>query len=954
MEIPDVIAVPFPYQGHLNPMLQFCSSLSGRGVRVTLVLTHGVAKSMPQSTLSQPFHTVECVSDGTDVGSFPRNFEELTRLPAAVSEGVAAIIQNQKEASGGSAAKVLVHDAMMPWLVEVGRAGGLRVASLFTQPASLCAIYYHMLHGHVVEQLTHSMLRLPSLPEMELRDLPSFSQFADTAKQFAELSFCQASNLPKADCFLINTFDSLEDQVVKWMADRWSVKTVGPLVPILHKDRIDLFELDGESYVQWLDIRESKSVVYLSFGSSGVFTEEQMEEIAWGLAQSNKYFIWQRKDQKLRKHIDMEMPDVIAVPYPYQGHLNPMLHFCSCLSGRGVRVTLVLTHGVAKSMPQSTLSQSFHTVECISDGTDVATSPRNLEENSRLPAAVSEGVAAIIQNQKKASGGSTAKVLVHDAMMPWLLEVGRAGGLRVASLFTQPASLCAIYYHMLHGHVVQQLTASHSMLRLPSLPEMELSDLPSFSHFADAAKEVAELNICQASNLPKADCFLINTFDSLEDQVVKWMADKWPVKTVGPLVPILHKDRIDLFELDTESHVQWLDIRESKSVVYVSFGSLAVFTEEQMQEIAWGLAQSNKYFIWQRKDQKLRKHMDMEMADVIAVPYPFQGHINPMLHFCSSLSARGVRVTLVLTHGVAKSMPQSTLSQPFHTVEFISDGTDVATSPRNLEDNSRFPGAVSAGVAAIIQNQKHASGAAAAKVLVHDAMMPWLLEVGRAGGLRVAALFTQPASLCAIYYHMLRGHVVQQLTDSHYILRLPSLPEMELSDLPSFSHFADDAKEVAEIVICQASTLSKADCFLINTFDSLEDQVVKWMANRWSVKTVGPLVPILHKDRLDLFELDSGSCIQWLDIRESKSVVYVSFGSAAVLTEEQMEEIAWGLAQSNKYFIWVTGGEKAQEFQRNAIRWKGLAKEAISEGGNFDVNINDFISEMAFVKSHFN
>nr|GMD90886.1 UDP-glycosyltransferase 74E2-like [Ipomoea batatas] len=452
--------------------------------------------------------------------------------------------------------------------------------------------------------------------------------------------------------------------------------------------------------------------------------------------------------------------------------------------------------------------------------------------------------------------------------------------------------------------------------------------------------------------------------------------------------------------------------------------------------------------------------MDMEMPDVIAVPYPFQGHINPMLHFCSSLSARGVRVTLVLTHGVAKSMPQSTLSQPFHTVEFISDGTDVATSPRNLEENSRFPGAVSEGVAAIIQNQKNASGAAAAKVLVHDAMMPWLVEVGRAGGLRVATLFTQPASLCAIYYHMLRGHVVQELTDSHSILRLPSLPEMELSDLPSFSHFADDAKEVADIVICQASTLPKADCFLINTFDSLEDQVVKWMANRWSVKTVGPLVPILHKDRLDFFELDSESCIQWLDIRESKSVVYVSFGSAAVLTEEQMEEIAWGLAQSNKYFIWVvreseqvklpkdfkskisekgiivkwcpqvevwphkaiacfmthcgwnstlealclgvpmvcmphfvdqstnaklvedvwkvgvrvkvnekgivtrekvegcikqvTGGEKAQEFQRNAIRWKGLAKEAISEGGSSYVNINDFISQMDVVKSHFN
>ncbi|XP_019175395.1 PREDICTED: UDP-glycosyltransferase 74E2-like isoform X3 [Ipomoea nil] len=298
-QLGDVIAVPYPFQGHLNPMLQFCSSLSARGVRVTLVLTHRVAKSMPQS---QPVHAVELISDGTDVGDSPRNYEEITRLPAAVSEGVAAIIEKQKKA-----AKVLVHDAMMPWLLEVGRAGGLRVAPLFTQPASLCAIYWHMLRGDVVElqqpitAASDCRLRLPSLPEMELRDVASIFQFPDNAKQIAELIFCQASNLPKADCFLINTFYSLEEQVVKWMADIWSVKTVGPLVPILHKDRIDLFELDGESYVQWLDIREPKSVVYVSFGSVVVMSEEQMEEIAWGLAQSNKYFIWVVRESELVK-----------------------------------------------------------------------------------------------------------------------------------------------------------------------------------------------------------------------------------------------------------------------------------------------------------------------------------------------------------------------------------------------------------------------------------------------------------------------------------------------------------------------------------------------------------------------------------------------------------------------------------------------------------------------------
>ncbi|XP_019175396.1 PREDICTED: UDP-glycosyltransferase 74E2-like [Ipomoea nil] len=305
--------------------------------------------------------------------------------------------------------------------------------------------------------------------------------------------------------------------------------------------------------------------------------------------------------------MDMETgADVIAVPFPFQGHLNPMLHFCSCLSARGLKVTLLLTHGVAKSM-QFPLS---HRVELISDGTDVGDPPRTHQEyRTRLQAAVSEGVAAVIQKQKQ-----KAKVLVHDSIMPWLLEVGRTGGLRVASFFTEPAAVCGIYYHMLCG-TLKQHTASDSTVRLPSFPAiMDFADLPSFSYFGDIAEEVKEFTINRAINMPKADCFLFNTFDSLEEQVVKWMAENWAVKTIGPLVPTIHKtlkggkhDRIDLFELDSESYLKWLDIREPKSVVYVSFGSYVVMSEEQMEEIAWGLVQSNKYFIWIVRESELVK-----------------------------------------------------------------------------------------------------------------------------------------------------------------------------------------------------------------------------------------------------------------------------------------------------------------------------------------------------------
>ena len=49
----------------------------------------------------------------------------------------------------------------------------------------------------------------------------------------------------------------------------------------------------------------------------------------------------------------------------------------------------------------------------------------------------------------------------------------------------------------------------------------------------------------------------------------------------------------------------------------------------------------------------------------------------------------------------------------------------------------------------------------------------------------------------------------------------------------------------------------------------------------------------------------SEECIEWLETKPSQSVVYISFGSMVSVTEEQMEEIAWGLKESNLHFLWV-------------------------------------------------
>ncbi|KAL7219520.1 hypothetical protein ACSBR2_012556 [Camellia fascicularis] len=144
---------------------------------------------------------------------------------------------------------------------------------------------------------------------------------------------------------------------------------------------------------------------------------------------------------------------------------------------------------------------------------------------------------------------------------------------------------------------------------------------------------------------------------------------------------------------------------------------------------------------------------------------------------------------------------------------------------------------------------------------------------------------------------------------------IPGLPLLELKDMPSFSYVHGSYPAYFELVLNQFSNVDKADYVLVNTFYQLEAQVVDSMSKLVSpLMTIGPTIPSSYLDNqlendndygLDLYHLDPSACTSRLSTKPKGSVVYVSFGSMADLGEEQMEELAWGLLESNFYFLWV-------------------------------------------------
>ncbi|GLJ36113.1 hypothetical protein SUGI_0724490 [Cryptomeria japonica] len=105
-------------------------------------------------------------------------------------------------------------------------------------------------------------------------------------------------------------------------------------------------------------------------------------------------------------------------------------------------------------------------------------------------------------------------------------------------------------------------------------------------------------------------------------------------------------------------------------------------------------------------------------------------------------------------------------------------------------------------------------------------------------------------------------------------------------------------------VLQQAYGLAKGSCAatLVNTFDALESEYVKYLEESTGKPVWGIACP-LHKPQFGVE--NESECIRWLDTQKEKSVFYISFGSQAFLSEDQMKALAKGIAASNQPFIWT-------------------------------------------------
>ncbi|KAF0924225.1 hypothetical protein E2562_009936 [Oryza meyeriana var. granulata] len=240
----------------------------------------------------------------------------------------------------------LVVDTLSVEALDIARR--LKVPGYIFQPgnAGAYAIYLQLplirAEGEPsFRELGDTPIELPGLPPMPASHLLAEALHKDSEIYKAAMNVARRST-QYSNGFLVNTFESLEARVVNALRTR---RHGGPALPpfycigpLVEKAGERRERAERHESLAWLDRQPERSVVFLSFGSTGTgnHSEEQLKEIAVGLEKSGHGFLW-----VVRAPIVSDDPEK-----PYDPRAEPDLDallpagFLERTSGRGAVVKL--------------------------------------------------------------------------------------------------------------------------------------------------------------------------------------------------------------------------------------------------------------------------------------------------------------------------------------------------------------------------------------------------------------------------------------------------------------------------------------------------------------------------------------------------------------------------------------------------------------------------------------
>ncbi|XP_020083844.1 hydroquinone glucosyltransferase-like [Ananas comosus] len=293
---PHVVLLPTPGMGHVIPLADFA---------VRLATTHGFSATLLTfSNFDSPAQAAFLTSLPSDsVSSVSLPFISLSDLPpdSPIEVHLCALLARclplLRDAflSFQNPAAAFVCDLFGSETLSLARELGVPGYIFFPSNLTMLTLALHL-------------PRLDETTDVDIEDLPDpvrlpgcvavrGTDFPDPFRKKSHPAYASfiriMSKYSDAAGILVNSFEDMEPEVLKAIreeeqaeAGRPPVHLVGPMV------RSGSDEADESGCLEWLDRQPADSVLFVSFGSGGSLSTEQMQEMALGLEASGQRFLW--------------------------------------------------------------------------------------------------------------------------------------------------------------------------------------------------------------------------------------------------------------------------------------------------------------------------------------------------------------------------------------------------------------------------------------------------------------------------------------------------------------------------------------------------------------------------------------------------------------------------------------------------------------------------------------
>ncbi|KAG8390059.1 hypothetical protein BUALT_Bualt01G0044000 [Buddleja alternifolia] len=315
-------------------------------------------------------------------------------------------------------------------------------------------------------------------------------------------------------------------------------------------------------------------------------------------------------------------PHVLIFPMPIQGHLNPMLNLAQLFCLSEFHVTFIVSDFIHRRLlNHTTVPETFarypgFQFRALSDGLS-DDHPRAGEKAMDIIPSVADVMGPLFKkmmiHEDLFASASRRRVtcIVADGLLGFAGDFAEKNGIPFVYFRTSGACSFWTYYcitELLEAHEIPFGGNGMDQL-IKSVPGMEGflrgRDLPSFCRVNNPNDPVLHNLKDLTRQTVRAHATILNTFEDLEGPITSQIRKHIPrLYTIGPLHTHL-KSRLNeemilssSFWAEDRNCIDWLNGQPSKSVIYVSFGSLTVVTREQLFEFWHGLVNSGQRFLW--------------------------------------------------------------------------------------------------------------------------------------------------------------------------------------------------------------------------------------------------------------------------------------------------------------------------------------------------------------------